>query len=228
MNTFNTTDIICFASGKVAEGQGEDTEHQGGSEAAKSEEGMLQLIKGFNTDGLKSFMETQIHLPPSIHSKFSGFRQALGTRYKQFVDLPDPKLQLRFFYDMLQEFEVFPSAWLNYASSASFFLIQHSRFVEGTKGVFGSEARLARVLSMRAKYTILGLKDLAGMRALSASTDECQKVIVTNLACLSTQVEMIGDDDGGPQFPQAHADLLSALSAFDSDAWFQYGPVPEL
>lgn len=218
MNSFDKANLVCFASDKAVEGQGEEAEHPGGSEASKSEEGMLQLIKGFNTDGLKGFMETQLHLPPSIHSKFSGFRQALGTRYKQFVDLPDPKLQLRFFYDMLQEFEVFPSAWLNYASSASFFLTQNGRFVEGTREVFGSEARLARVLSMRAKYTILGLKDLAGMRALSANTDECQKVIVANLACLSTQVEMVGDDDG---MPEAHADLLSALSAFDSDAWFQ-------
>ena len=192
----------------------EDEEDGGaGAESAegRSEEGMLQLIKGFNTEEMKGFIEAQVHLPPSLHQRFSSLRQGLGNRHKQFADLPDIKLQMQFFYDLFQEFQVFPTSWLNYASSVGFFHGQAGRFIEGSDAIFQTQANLGRILSMRAKYTILGLKDFVSMRALSAQSNESQDAMACNLAKFSSQVEMVSDDDLG------NSKFMSALAAFDSE-----------
>lgn len=202
-----------LAPRKVLEGV--DGAGQEESDPKSSEEGMLQLIKAFDSEGIKSFIEGQLHLPPSIHERFSVLRQALGTRHKQFVDLKEINLQMKFFYDLFQECKVFPAAWLNYASSVGFFHGQTGRFVEASDVVFRTEANLGRVLSMRAKYTILGLKDLVSMRALSATGNESQQALAQNLAHVSSQVEMVGDEDA------ASSDFISALAAFDADSQLQ-------
>lgn len=181
-----------------------------GSVDPKSEEGMLGFIKGFDAEEIKGFIESQAHLPPSIHHKFSALRQALGTRRKQFCDLPEVHLQVKYFYDLFQDYKVFPTAWLNFASSVGYFHGQTGRFVENSESVFRTEALLGRMLSMRAKYTILGLKDLLSMRALSATTSESQEAMASNLQRFSSQVEMVADDAGSSTF-------LSALAAFDSE-----------
>eukprot|EP00435_Cladocopium_sp_Y103_P046343 s120_g13.t1 len=208
------TDLLQMVNQPVVEG-GEGASQEE-SDSKSSEEGMLQLIKSFDSEGIKSFIEGQLHLPPSIHERFSILRQALGTRHKQFVDLTDIKLQMKFFYDLFQECKVFPAGWLNYASSVGFFYGQAGRFVEASEAVFRTDANLGRVLSMRAKYTILGLKDLVSMRALSAAGSESQQALVQNLTRFSSQVEMVGEEDN------ANSDFMSALAAFDAESRLQY------
>ena len=199
----------------MLEGEGAEGAGQEESDPKSSEEGLLQLIKTFDSEGIKSYIEGQLHLPPSIHEKFSVLRQALGTRHKQFADLKEIKLQMKFFYDLFQECKVFPGEWLNYASSVGYFHGQTGRFVETSDLVFRTEANLGRLLSMRAKYTILGLKDLVSMRALSATGNESQQALAQNLAHFSSQVEMVGDEDA------ATSGFISALAAFDAEPRLQ-------
>lgn len=178
----------------------------------EEEEEMMSFIKTFQTDPLKCFLEGQGHLPPGIHPHFAKFRLALGTRHRQFSQLPDFKAQLAFFHDLFEELEVFPRAWVAYAVYVGYFFKQTGRFVEGSENIFKDQASLGNVLAMRSKYTILGLKDLISVRALTPSTDDtAQKTLVDNLLRFTSQVEMIGDGHD--------SDFLSALAGFDSDAW---------
>lgn len=188
---------------------GGDGDDSGQQELRSAEEDMMSLVKSFDAEQLKSFVKAQAHLPPSIHEGFTRFRLILGTRQKQFIDLPDIKLQLSYFHELFEKQGIFPSSWFAYSIAVGYLHENVGRFVEGSQEVFPTSAVLGRVLSMRAKYTLLGLKDLASMRALATGAE--MKVLARNLMSFATQVEIVGDEDSEGEF-------LSALAAFDAEA----------
>lgn len=177
----------------------------------EDEEAMLNLVKTFKSNELKAFIEKNLLLPPSIHDNFGRLRQSLATRSNQFKNLGDMKLQLDYFYELFQEMEVFPKQWLSYASCC-FFFEEQKHFVEGSEMVFQSEVNLGRVLSMRARYTILGLKDLLSLRALTSQDAASMQGLAKKLQLFSGEVEMVRDEES------ANSCFISALAAFDADA----------
>ena len=120
---------------------------------------------------VRAFLEGQLHLPPSMHDQFAIFRKALGTRFKQFGDLKTFRDQLAYFFEVFSEAKVIPANWVVFATSTAFLYKAAGKFVEETGKLFQSEEQLGHFCSMRAKYILMGLKDLVQMKQMKCSDD---------------------------------------------------------
>lgn len=177
------------------------------------EEGMLNFIKSFDAIGdVRSFLDGQLHLPPSMHDLFASLRRALGTRYKQFGDLKTFREQLSYFFDVFTELKVIPSNWVVFATSTAYLYKSTGKFAESTGNLFQSEAQLGHFCSMRAKYIIMGLKDLVQMKQM-----KCAEGVQQSIMLLATAVDSpvnFSSAEKGDETP-----LIGALSGFDGEFW---------
>ncbi len=177
---------------------------------------MLNFIRTFgDREAIAAFVKAQLGLPPSMHEKFGVLRKTLTTRGKQFSDFTDLKSQLSYFHDIMTELNVFPSSWVIFASNTGYMFKKTSgRFVEGTESTFHDERQLGQFCSIRAKYSVLGLKDLLLMRCLkcSASTQKC---IVELASVLELGGPPADSNDNGLE--SSFEQLTASLAAFDGD-----------
>lgn len=187
---------------------------EGLEEAA--EESMVNYIKAFGECGdVRSFVESQLHLPPSMQDRFAAFRRVLSARAKQFTDLADLKAQLSYFRDVFNEVKTFPASWVIYGSNVScLFMKSGGRFVENSGTVFATQAKLGHFCSSRAKYTVMGLKDLLLLRQLKCSQDVSKSLL--ELASALDTIDAANDAADGPG-----DELTACLAAFDGDTWLR-------
>ena len=187
------------------------------TEDRQHEEGMLNFIKNFGAVAdVRSFLEGQLHLPPSMHDQFSVFRKALATRFKQFGDLKTFKDQMSFFFDVFAEMKVIPTNWVVFGTSVAFLYKSTGRFAEDTGRLFQSEAMLGHFCSMRAKYILMGLKDLVQMKQLKCG-DHIERVILNLATTVDSAVCLTYSDGLGTA--DASMSLIGALSGFDGVSW---------
>lgn len=157
-----------------------------------------------------------------MHEKLTQFRQKLGSSMKEFRDLPDFKAQLAYFFDLFTELKIVPAPWLIYGACAAY-LHQKTggRLVESTASTFESSEVLAQFCGMRARYVILGLKDLFNMKILKCSEEigksisEMASELDTNQSCGLESFSSSGDGAG--------VTFVSAITAFDADTLMQTG-----
>ena len=181
---------------------------------ASEEEAMVNFIKGFGeAEAVGAFLKSQLAVPPTMHEKFGVLSRTLTTRSKQFSDLPDLKSQLAYFHDVLTESSAFPSSWVIFASNTGY-MFKHAggRFIEDTGSIFQDEKQLGQFCSIRAKYTMLGIKNLILMRCLKC-TSQTQSCVVQ----LATALEM-GCTPGNTD-ENIFESLTAGLAAVDGDLW---------
>ncbi|CAJ1394904.1 unnamed protein product [Effrenium voratum] len=183
------------------------------TDGGKDEEAMLGYVRGFDVDPVKSFVESQLVLPESMHEKFSVFRRALGTRQRQFADIADLPTQLAFFHEVFAEVNAVPKAWVIYGSCVGFLLKQTGRFPDGAAAVFrSSDDILGRFCSARARYIILGLKDLVTMRVLKGAP-----AVFSLVASLASEVESIPPLD--MTLMDGQGDIIPELAQQGDEGW---------
>lgn len=191
------------------------TENPEDGQENQDEEAMLNFIKNFGSIAdVRTFMEGQMHLPPSMHDQFSCFRRALGTRFKQFGDLKTFQDQLAYFFDVFCEVKVIPASWVVFATSTAFLFFSTGKFVEETGKLFKHQDRLGHFCSMRAKYILMGLKDLVQMKQMKCSEDT-QKAICFLASSIDAPVHEDASTDSEMMA------LVGALSGFDGDSWMR-------
>lgn len=150
-----------------------------------------------------------------MHEKLTQFRQKLGASMKEFCDLPDFKAQLAYFFDLFTELKIVPAPWLIYGACAAY-LHQKTggRLVKSTASTFESSEVLAQFCGMRARYVILGLKDLFNMKIMKCSEEigksisEMASELDTNQSCGLESFSSSGDGTG--------VTFVSAITAFDA------------
>lgn len=180
------------------------------------EEGMTSFVKNFSdVANLRGFMENQLHLPPSMHDQFSSFRRALGARFKQFGDLKTFKDQLSYFFEVFNEVKVMQASWVIYSTSLAYLYKSTGKFPEMSGALFQSEHQLGHLCSMRAKYVLMGLKDLVQMKQLKCD-QETQQAIVN----LATTVDIAMPLPTSHDFDAEDKQLIGALSGFDGESCF--------
>ena len=190
------------------------------------EEAMLTYVRSF-ADGpaLREYISSHLHLPSSMHPRFTTFRQKLGASMKEFKDLEDMRRQLAYFFDLLTELQVIPSNWLIFGACAAY-LHQKSggRLVENTASIFSAQETLAQFCGMRARYVVLGLKDMCTMRVLKCSNEMSKSIaeMASELDSPSAPTCLQSFSLNGPSASET-VPFLSALTAFDADAVMQRG-----
>ena len=181
---------------------------------------MQTYVRSFGENAqLSEYITSHFHLPLSMHDRFQRFRKILASNMKQFNDLQEFSGQLAHFFDLFKENMIVPANWLIYASCTGYLHLKTGgRFVENTQSAFANQQVLAEFCGMRARYTMLGLKDLISMRSLKCSTGMAKSI--TDLAHVldSSSTNLFkgnGTDDS------AELAFVCALTAFDVVSWKQ-------
>lgn len=171
------------------------------------EEGMLACVKNFDSEQaklIKTFVESELKQPVTLQGKFFELRPQVSASRKHFQDIGDLPSQMQYLLGILQEKNIFPKAWVTYASSTSYLFKKTGHFVESTGPVFGTEGALGIFVSIRSKYILLSLKDMIMM-----------KVLQTNSIVTKAVMDMCSAIENSD--PEKDDELSAALAAFDSD-----------
>lgn len=188
---------------------------------------MQTYVRSFGENAqLSEYISSHFHLPLSMHDRFQRFRKILASNMKQFNDLTELSGQIAHFFDLFKENMIVPSNWLIYASCIGYLHLKTGgRFVENTQSVFTNQQTLAEFCGMRARYTMLGLKDLISVRTLKCSTDIAK--CITDLAHVldsSSTSPMLSTANlfkGNETEDSAELAFVCALTAFDVVSWKQ-------
>ena len=141
--------------------------------AGNPQETALYLVRNFQSDEMKGFINSELSLPSSMHSGLGRLRKTLSGRSTQFLDLKDFVSQVDYLGSIIGEIAC-PRNWVAFCASVSCLFSATGTFPEGTKDVFSTDAILGSMCGLRARYLLIALRDLWALRVLKAQPMQLQ------------------------------------------------------
>ena len=170
---------------------------------------MIETFDKVQADELKAFVANELPNPTAMHPGLSKFRSILAARTNQFLQLPELESQLEYLSESLAHSHACPMAWIAFASAVSCHLSKSGTFPSAGRDIFVAEGSLGSICSLRAKYVLIGLRDLYSMRVLKLPGDSARLL-----------QDMLNAVDGIELAPQhlimASQDFAAAIAGFDS------------